>query len=76
MRAIGRDTFCALARILGPEQKMDTSPSFTVHGGAHGTKYVTFEFLLGAAFVADEIGGYMHEPARDRSDNDISCTIR
>ena len=55
---------------------MDTSPSFTVHGGAHGTKYVTFEFLLGAAFVADEIGGYMHEPARNRSDNDISCTIR
>ena len=40
------------------------SPSFTVHGGQHDTKYVTFELLLHAAFVADEIWGFMLEPAR------------
>ena len=40
------------------------SPSSTVHGGQHGTKYVTFELLLHAAFVADEIWGFMLEPAR------------
>ena len=41
------------------------SPS-TVHGD-HDTKYVTFELLLHAVFVADEIRGYtihMLEPAR------------
>ena len=40
------------------------SPSSTVHGGQHDTKYVTFELLLHAAFVADEIWGFMLEPAR------------
>ena len=44
------------------------SPSSTVHGGQHDTKYiyiyVTFELLLHAAFVADEIWGDMLEPAR------------
>ena len=40
------------------------SPSSTVHGGQHGTKYVTFELLLHAAFVADEIWGFMLEQAR------------
>ena len=40
------------------------SPSSTVHGGHHDTKYVTFEFLLHAAFVADEIWGLMLKPAR------------
>ena len=40
-------------------------PSSTaVHGGQHGTKNVTFELLLPAAFVADEIWGFMLEPAR------------
>ena len=39
------------------------SPSSTVHGGQHDTKYVTFQFLMHAAFVADEIGGFMLEPA-------------
>ena len=48
------------------------SPS-TVFGGQHYTKYVTFELLLHsfihslqlhAAFGADEIWGYMLEPAR------------
>ena len=33
------------------------SPSATVHGGQHDTKYVTFELLLHAAFMADEILG-------------------
>ena len=28
------------------------------------TEYVTLEFLLHAAFVTDEIWGYMLEPAR------------
>ena len=40
------------------------SPSSTVHGGRHDTKYVTFELLLHAAFVADEIWGFTLEPAR------------
>ena len=40
------------------------SPSSTVHGSQHDTKYVTFELLLRAALVADEIGGNMLEPAR------------
>ena len=37
------------------------SPSPTVHGGQHDTKYVTFELLLHAAFVADEIWGFTLE---------------
>ena len=40
------------------------SPSSTVHDGQHDTKYVTFELLLHAAFVAEEIWGDMLEPAR------------
>ena len=40
------------------------SPSSTVHGGQHDTKYVTFELLLHAAFVDDKIWGFMLEPAR------------
>ena len=43
---------------------MATSPSPTVHGGQHDTKYVTFELLIRAAFVTDEIWGVMLEPAR------------
>ena len=52
---IGRDTFSVLAPVLGPyRKKLAMSPSSTVHGGQHDTEYVTFEFLLHAAFVADE----------------------
>ena len=40
------------------------SPSCTVHGGQYDTKYVTFELLLNAAFVADEIWVFTLEPAR------------
>ena len=40
------------------------SPCSPVHGGQHGTKYVTCELLMHAAFVADEIWGFMLEPAR------------
>ena len=40
------------------------SPSSPVHGGQHDTKYVTFELLMHAPFVADEILGFMLEPAR------------
>ena len=40
------------------------SPSSTVHGGRHDTKYVAFESVMHAAFVADEIWGFMLEPAR------------
>ena len=47
--------------------KMAGSPSSTVHGGQHDTKNVTFELLLPAAFVADEIWGFMLEPARTLS---------
>ena len=56
---IGRSTFSALAPVLGLQQK-------TVYGGQHDTKYVTFELLLHAAFVADEIWGFTVEPARTR----------
>ena len=45
-------------------KKIAMSPSSTVHGGQHDTKYVTFELLMHAAFVADEISGFMLEPAR------------
>ena len=34
-------------------------PSSTVHGAQHDTKYVTFEPLMNAAFVADEIWGFV-----------------
>ena len=44
--------------------KMGMSPSSTVHGGQHDTKYVTFKLLMHPAFVADEIWGFMPEPAR------------
>ena len=40
------------------------SSSSTVPGGQHDAKYVAFELLLHAAFVADEILGFMLEPAR------------
>ena len=40
------------------------SPSSTVHDGQNDTKYVTFELLMHAAFMADEIWGLMREPAR------------
>ena len=39
-------------------------PSFTVHCGQHDAKCVTFEVLLHAAFVADEIWDDMLKPAR------------
>ena len=35
-----------------------------MNGGQHDTKDVTFELLMHAAFVADEIWGFMPEPAR------------
>ena len=40
------------------------SSSSAVYGGQHDTKYVTFELLLHAAFVADEIWVFVLEPAR------------
>ena len=61
---IGRDTFSVITPILGPSQKMSMPPSSTVHGGQHDTKYVAFQLLMHAAFVADEIWGFMLEPAR------------
>ena len=61
---IGRNTFSAQAPVLGPEQKSWLSPSSTVYGGQHDTKYVPFELIWQAAFVADEIWGFMREPAR------------
>ena len=82
---IGRDTFSALAPVLGPQQKKlasSMSPSCTVHGGQHDTKHVAFEFLLHAAFVADEIRGNMLEPAHIGTgivsvypDNRVRCTV-
>ena len=43
---------------------MAMSSVSTVHGGQYDAKYVTFELLVHAAFVADEIWGFMLEPAR------------
>ena len=49
-------TFSPPAPVLGPEQKkVAMSSSSTVHGGQYDAKYVTFEYLLHAAFVADTI---------------------
>ena len=45
-------------------KKLAMSPSSTVRGGQHDTKHVTFELRVHAAFVADEIWGFMLEPAR------------
>ena len=45
-------------------KKMAMPPSSTVHGGQHDTKYVTFELLMHAALVADEIWGFILEPPR------------
>ena len=58
---IGPDTFSALAPVLARSltKKLAMSPSSTVQGGQHDTKYVTFEFLLHAAFVADENWGLL-----------------
>ena len=50
-------------------KKMAVSPSSTVHGGQHDTKNATFELLMHAAFVADEIWGFMLEPARRKPYN-------
>ena len=36
-------------------KKLAMSPSSTVHGGEHESKYVAIELLLHAVFVADEI---------------------
>ena len=36
-------------------KKLARSPFSTAHGGQHDTKYVTFELLLHAAFVADNV---------------------
>ena len=36
-------------------KKLPMSPSSTAHGGQYDIKYVTFEYLLHAAFVADKI---------------------
>ena len=46
-------------------KKLALSPSSTVHGGQYDTKYVTFELLLHAAFVADESWSDTLEPARN-----------
>ena len=40
------------------------SPSSTVHGGQHDTKYVTLELRLHAVFVPNEVWGSLLEPAR------------
>ena len=45
---------------------MAMSPFSTVSRGQHDGKYVTIEVLLHAAFVADEILGFILEPARFR----------
>ena len=54
-----------LAPVLGPYQKkLAMSPCSTVHSGQHDTKYMRFELLMNATFVADEIWCFTLEPAR------------
>ena len=45
-------------------KKLVMPPSSTALGGQHNTKNVTFELLVHAPFVANEIWGFMPEPAR------------
>ena len=40
------------------------SPSSTVHGGQHDTKYGALELPMNAALAADEIWGFVLEAAR------------
>ena len=63
---IGPDTFSGLAPVLlgSSTKEMVMSPSSTVHCGQDETKYVTFKLLMHAAFVVDEIWGFLPEPAR------------
>ena len=56
--------FGASARPRFLTKKLAMSSSSTVHGGQHDTKHATFELLLQAAFVSDEIWGNILEPAR------------
>ena len=44
-------------------KKMAMSPLSTVHDGQHDTKHVTFQVLMHAASVVDEISGFGPEPA-------------
>ena len=53
----------ASPRSLNKKLAMSSS-SAVHHGGQHDTKYVTFDLLMHAAFVADEIWGFMPEPVR------------
>ena len=59
---IGRDTFSALAPV--PFAYKSSYVTLFRRSWRYDTKYVTFEMLLHAAFVADEIWGLMFEPAR------------
>ena len=52
-------------------EKTAMSPSSTVHGSPHDTNYMTFELLMHAAFVADEIWGSMLGPARTRQPSSV-----
>ena len=75
---IGPDTFSALAPVLAPYLKnwlCHPLPVFMTVSMI--PKYVTFELLLRAAFVAEEIWGYMLEPARTGvRDKNETCLYR
>ena len=45
-------------------KELAMSPSSVVDGGQYDAKYVTFEQILQAAFMADTIRGVKLEPAR------------
>ena len=51
-------------RSLAKKVVVSPSSTKTVRGGQHDAKYVTFQLLLRAAFVADEIWNDLLEPAR------------
>ena len=59
-----RHIFGASASPRSLTKKMAMTPSYAVHDGQHDTEFVTFVLLVHAAFVADEIWGFVLEPAR------------
>ena len=54
----------ASPRSLTKKRLCHPLPLFMAVSMIPGTKYVTFELLMQAAFVADGIWGFMPEPAR------------
>ena len=55
--------FAAGASPRASTKEVAMLPSCTVHGGQYDANYVTFEWTLQAAYVADTIWGVLLDPA-------------